>query len=95
MRLIKTISFQAGRIASGAQLEPASLLVLRLQGSDGKSLGILAQLRDLLPGRFAFGLTGRDANGDTLEPGRYRLLLTAYPTGQGSSSEAVVPFTIR
>ena len=54
--------------------------------SDGSKLGILAQLRDLLPGRYAFGLTGRDANGDTLEPGKYRLLLTAYPTGQGPPS---------
>ena len=72
-----------------------ALLVLHLRGSDGSKLGILAQLRDLLPGRFAFGLTGRDANGDTLEPGKYRLLLTAYPTGQGPPTEAIVPFTIR
>jgi hypothetical protein len=69
--------------------------VLRLRRSDGTRLGNLAQLRDLLPGRFAFGLTGRDANGDTLEPGKYRLLLMAYPTGQGPPSEAMVPFTIR
>ena len=89
------LSFQAGRIASGGQLEPVSLLVLRLRRSDGSRLGILAQLRDLLPGRFAFGLTGRDANGDTLAPGKYRLLVTAYPTGQGPPSEALVPFTIR
>ena len=34
-------------------------------------------------------------NGDTLEPGKYRLLLTAYPTGQGPPTQAVVPFTIR
>jgi subtilisin family serine protease len=89
------LSFQAGRIASGGQLEPVALLVLRLRGSDGSKLGTVAQLRDLLPGRFAFGLTGRDANGDTLDPGRYRLLLTAYPTGQGPPTEAIVPFTIR
>ena len=89
------LSFQAGRIAAGGQLEPVALLVLHLRRSDGSKLGILAQLRDLLPGRYAFGLTGRDANGDTLEPGKYRLLLTAYPTGQGPPSEAIVPFTIR
>jgi len=89
------LSFQAGRIASGGQLEPVALLVLHLRRSDGSRLGILAQLRDLLPGRFAFGLTGRDAYGDTLEPGKYRLVLTAYPTGQGPPTEAIVPFTIR
>jgi subtilisin family serine protease len=89
------LSFQAGRIAAGGQLEPVALLVLHLRGSDGSKLGTLAQLRDLLPGHFAFGITGRDANGDTLEPGKYRVVLTAYPTGQGEPTEAIVPFTIR
>jgi subtilisin family serine protease len=89
------LSFQAGRIATGGQVEPVSLLQLQLRSSDGKSLGTLAQLRDLLPGRFAFGLTGRDAKGDTLEPGRYSVRVTAYPTGQGEPSVATVAFTIR
>ena len=89
------LSFQAGRIAAGGQLEPVALLELRLRGPDGERLGVLAQLRDLLPGRYAFGLTGRDAKGDTLEPGRYHLRLTAYPTGPGTPSQASVAFTIR
>ena len=89
------LSFQAGRIAAGGQLEPVALLELRLRGPDGERLGELAQLRDLLPGRYAFGLTGRDADGDTLEPGRYHLGLTAYPTGPGVPSRASVAFTIR
>lgn len=89
------LSFQAGRIAKGGQLEPVSLLDLRLAGPDGESLGVLARLRDLLPGRYAIGLTGRDAEGETLEPGRYRLRLTAYPTGPGTPSQASVAFTIR
>jgi subtilisin family serine protease len=89
------LSLQAGRIATGGQIEPVSLLQLQLRAADGKRLGTLAQLRDLLPGRFSFGLTGRDAKGDTLEPGRYRLRLTAYPTGQGLPSLATVTFTIR
>jgi subtilisin family serine protease len=89
------LSFQAGRIAAGRQLEPVALLVLHLRGSHGERLGILAQLRDLLPGRFTVGLTGRDADGDTLEPGKYRLVLKAYPTGQGPPTETIVPFTIR
>jgi minor extracellular serine protease Vpr len=89
------LSFQAGRISSDGQVEPVALLVLHLRASDGTKLGNLAQLRDLLPGRYSFGLTGRDANGDTLDPGKYRIVLTAYPTGQGQPSEAIVPFTIR
>jgi hypothetical protein len=89
------LSFQAGRIAAGGQLEPVALLELRLRGPDGERLGVLAQLRDLLPGRYAFGLTGRDAEGETLEPDRYRLELTAYPTGPGEPSRASLTFTIR
>jgi subtilisin family serine protease len=89
------LSFRAGRIASGGQLEPVARLVLELRGPGGARLGTLAQLRDLLPGRYAFGLTGRDAEGETLEPGRYRLKLTAYPTGDGPPSRGAVAFAIR
>ena len=89
------LSFQAGRIATGGQLEPVALLQLQLRAADGTRLGTVAQLRDLLPGRFTFGLTGRDAKGDTLEPGRYTVRLTAYPTGQGQPSVTAVRFTIR
>jgi hypothetical protein len=89
------LSFQAGRIAGGGQVEPVSRLELDLRGPDGARLGVLAQLRDLLPGRYAFGVTGRDAKGETLEPGRYRLRLTAYPTGEGPPSKVSVVFAIR
>ena len=89
------LSFQAGRIAAGVQLEPVARLALELRGPGGSNLGVLAQLRDLLPGRYAFGITGRDAKGATLQPGRYRLLLTGYPTGEGPPSKAQVAFTIR
>ena len=89
------LSFQAGRIASGGQLEPVARLELDLRGPGGARLGVLAQLRDLLPGRYAFGLTGRNAKGETLEPGRYRVKLTAYPTGAGPPSRAAVVFAIR
>jgi len=89
------LAFQAGRIAGGGQLEPVARLDLELHGPGGSRLGVLARLRDLLPGRYAFGLTGRDAKGERLERGRYRLRLTAYPTGHGPPSRAAVRFTIR
>jgi len=89
------LSFQAGRIAAGGQVEPVALLSLELRGPGGKKLGTLAELRDLLPGRYAFGLTGRDAKGDELDPGRYRLRLAAYPTGAGPPSRASVAFAVR
>ena len=36
-----------------------------------------ARLRDLLPGRYAFGLTGRGPGGKVLQPGTYVLRLRA------------------
>ena len=89
------LSFQAGRVAEGGQVEPVSLLVLELRRANGQHLGRLAVLRDLLPGLYSFGLTGRDAKGETLERGRYRVRLTAYPTAHGPPSTAAATFSIR
>ena len=69
-------------------------LDLDLSTASGKPLGLLARLRDLLPGRYAFGLTGRGPGGHILPPGRYRLLLVAYPTAGGPPSTAAVAFSI-
>jgi subtilisin family serine protease len=91
------LSFRAGQIARGArgwQIAPVARLDLELFGAKNERLGVLARLRDLLPGRHSFGLTGRDAEGSRLEPGRYRLRLTAWPTGDGLPSRAWTLFTI-
>ena len=58
-------------------------------------LGLLARVRDLLPGRYTFGLTGRDANGGVLAPGDYRLRLVAWPTGRGSATVRTIGFTVQ
>jgi Subtilase family/PA domain/Peptidase inhibitor I9 len=76
------VAFQAGRIvdaAAGETIEPVGVLDLELWTTNGKKLGVLARLRDLLPGRYAFGLTGRDANGKILPAGTYVLRLRAQP----------------
>jgi hypothetical protein len=76
------LAFRAGRIAdeaNGDAIEPVGVLDLELWTPDGKKLGLLARLRDLLPGRYAFGLTGRDANGKILPAGMYVLRLRAQP----------------
>jgi subtilisin family serine protease len=91
------LSFRAGQIARSArgwQIAPVARLDLELFGAKNERLGVLARLRDLLPGRHSFGLTGRDAEGNELEPGRYRLRLTAWPTGDGLPSRASASFTI-
>jgi hypothetical protein len=58
-------------------------------------MGRLSRLRNLLPGRYTFGLTGRGPRGRRLAPGRYRLRLLAYPPGDGPPSRQNVEFTIR
>jgi Subtilase family len=76
------LAFRAGRAvagASGEQIEPVGLLDLELWTPKGKRLGVIARLRDLLPGRYAFGLTGRGPDGKVLEPGLYVLRLRAQP----------------
>jgi hypothetical protein len=44
---------------------------------------VLAQRRELLPGRYTFGLTGRGPTGDRLRRGVYAIRLVAHP-GDGT-----------
>jgi minor extracellular serine protease Vpr len=76
------LAFRAGRAVPGTggeQIEPVGLLDLELWTPNGKRIGVIARLRDLLPGRYAFGLTGRGPNGKVLAPGTYVLRLRAQP----------------
>ena len=91
------LDLEIGRISSTGttQIQPVSRLEIVLAGSHGKSLGLLTRQRDLLPGRYRFGLTGRDPKGTPLAPGRYSLRLAAWPTVRGPPSRAIVRFTIK
>lgn len=94
------LAFRAGRVdqaLDGEMIEPVGVLELELWTADGRRLGVLARLRDVLPGRYAFGLTGRDPNGKLLAEGAYVLRLRAHSVDgddgtQPSTAEAV--FTI-
>jgi hypothetical protein len=87
------IAFQAGDVsAADGSIEPVGLLELELWTTQGKKLGVLASLRDLLPGRYAFGLTGRDAGGKLLPPGMYVLRLRAQPV---DAEEGTPPSTVQ
>jgi Subtilase family len=94
------LAFRAGAIVSdveGHALEPVELLVAELWKPGGKRLGVLARMRDLLPGRYAFGLTGRGPGGRELRPGDYTLRLEAHPVAGDFGaipSRVDVPFTI-
>ena len=92
------LSFRAGQVERarrGWQLAPVAKLDLELFSAKGERLGLLGRLRDLLPGHHSFAVTGRDAEGNELDPGRYRLRLTAWPTGDGKPSRASVAFGIK
>ena len=92
------LTFQAGRILSDSgrdEVQPIALLELDLLRPDGTDFGTLVRLRDLLPGQYAFGLTGRSPAGNTLGLGKYTLRVTAVPSLRGSVSRKVVTFTIK
>ena len=75
------------------QLLPLEEARLELYRGD-RRIGQLALVRDLLPGRYSFGITGRGANGRRLPPGDYALRITAIPVGGGFPNEEIVPFSI-
>jgi hypothetical protein len=82
------------RSPNGDEIRAVKRLDIDLFGG-GERIGLLARLRDLLPGRYAFGLTGRDPEGERLPRGRYRLRITAWPTEpSGKRSRVNVRFRI-
>src|SRR5215210_5960589 len=91
------LSLRAGLVVpapTGAQVHPLARLDVELWRGRER-LGLLARLRDLLPGRVAFGLTGRDPEGNVLEPGRYRIRLLAVPTSDAPRTSRTIPFRIK
>ena len=80
--------------ASEREIEPATRVDVELWNADGRFLGVLARMRDVLPGHYVFGLTGRSPAGVTLTPGKYRLRVVVVPSGGGRRSLRLLPFTI-
>ena len=90
------LTVQAGQVrdlAGRRQLRPVSRLDVELWRG-GKQLGLVARLRDVLPGRYAFGLTGRGPRGGALAKGAYRLRVLAVPP-DGPPEAETVTFRIR
>src|SRR5206468_196317 len=89
---------RAGRVlrsAEGNTVVPVLRLDVELWTEDGKRLGLLTRLRDLLPGRYAIGLTGRGPGGKVLRRGSYRLRVFAWPTGGGPPTVRSIRFRIK
>ncbi len=83
------------RMADGNTVVPVLRLDVELWTDKGKRLGLLTRLRDLLPGRYAIGVTGHAPGGKVLAPGAYRLRVFAWPTAGGRPTVRSVPFRIR
>jgi hypothetical protein len=91
------LSLRAGTLVqspAGTEVRPVSRLDVELWRGKQR-LGLLARLRDLLPGQLAIGLTGRNPDGDRLPPGRYRIELVALPTAGGPETRLPVRFRIK
>jgi hypothetical protein len=92
------LSFVAGSVRrSGGEPDvlPLSRLDLELWSPRGGRIGLLARLRDVLPGRYSFGVTGRDPTGSVLPSGDYQLRLVAFGTDDGPPTVRTVDFTIK
>jgi subtilisin family serine protease len=91
------LSVQAGRLEKrgGLQVEPVARLDVLLYTGAGAFVGLLTRERDLLPGTYQFGITGRSPTGAALSRGSYEVRLVAWPTGRGAPSRARVPFSIQ
>jgi hypothetical protein len=76
------LTVQAGSLvrADGVQIQPVRRLDILLYNGAGKFLGVMARLRDLLPGSYSFGITGRGPTSARLARGTYELRLAAWPT---------------
>lgn len=76
------LSLRAGALVrdDGLQILPVRRLDILLYTSSGSFIGAMARLRDLLPGAYSFGITGRGPTSARLAPGAYELRLAAWPT---------------
>ena len=91
------LSLRAGSLLqtpAGPQVQPVARLDFVLWRGRQR-IGLLARLRDLLPGQVLLGLTGRGPGGNRLAPGRYRLELVALPTAGGPATRVAVQFRIK
>jgi subtilisin family serine protease len=82
------LSFVAGSVtaAPDPQVRAVELIEVELW-RNGERIGLLARRRELLPGRYTFGLTGRGPTGSRLGRGTYTIRLVAHP-GDGTRRQA-------
>lgn len=91
------LTLVAGRVDGSRdrpQLLPLKKLAIDLYRGK-RRVGTLARLRDVLPGRYAFGLTGRGPRGARLRRGPYEVRIVGTPVGGARATTAKVAFQVR
>lgn len=91
------LTVDAGRVSTTAGLRrivPLARLDVLLATAGGKELGVLDRIRDVLPGRYVFQLTGVGPNGIALPHGDYTATVVAYPADGSSPSARAFAFTV-
>ena len=89
------LSLVAGAVVPtpGPQIVAVDVLEVQLRRGD-ELLGVLARRRELLPGRYTFGLTGRGPSGEPLARGRYAIRVVAR-RGFGRAQAEDVVYIVR
>ncbi|MBA3402867.1 MAG: hypothetical protein H0U05_12890 [Actinobacteria bacterium] len=67
-------------------MRPLDVLEVQLRRRNRELIGILARRREVLPGRYTFGLTGRGPSGERLRRGSYIVRIVARP-GDGTRQQ--------
>jgi len=94
----RVLTVDAGSVTTSAgvaAIRPLARLDVRLANAKGRDLGLLARIRDVLPGRYVFRLTGRGPGGSPLAPGRYAAVVLAFPDDGGPPGRRKLGFLLR
>ena len=90
------LSFVAGSVSATPDPEVRAVDLLEIElWRGGTRIGLLARRRELLPGRYTFGLTGRGPTGARLRRGTYTVRVIAHPDDGTRKQFATVQFRLR
>ena len=90
------LSLIAGAVTGGPQPQVRAVEILDVQLWRAETLvGVLARRREVLPGRYTFGLTGRGPDGERLRRGSYVVRVVARPGGGSRRQVESVAYVVR
>ncbi len=90
------LSFVAGSVSASPDPEVRAVDLLEIElWRGGTRIGLLTRRRELLPGRYTFGLTGRGPTGARLRRGTYTVRVIAHPDDGTRKQFATVQFRLR